>query len=248
MLDQALQQPLVGQQQPLIGRIYTQLAEIALDAAQPAVALPAAQSASVIAEATDVPESRSAAQRVLANALDQAKRPQEAFAAHDKAVTLLVETPSHSGGDAERDGSLGVGRTRELFSDAIDFCMRTARIEKALEWLQLSRDATLRRIFDPTKLKAQDKGARETLEKLKQAAAAQKQLHVELAKPTAARNRELGQKLYNWLVAPIAADMAAARQTINVPYGPLYYLPIHALETTGSDGKPVFAIEQARMG
>lgn len=364
----------------LIARIYTALANMENDAGQPAVALPAAVSAVAIADGRELVGERWGPQHALAVALDKSGKLDDAFAAHDKAVQLLVQSLSGLGGEAERDGGLSVGRARDVFADAVEFCMRTGRVEKALEWLELSRDATLRRIFDPTKLKAQDGATKGTIDKIRQAeqqaAATKKALGEELAKPDAqrnqavvdalgkvaaandkelrqlmvqlnaknprmyqalsikaedirelqrslpegavvveyfsaddalyafvisrdvakpkayrvavgateleravfdwratvqarnpsvrggkraevfgadaaaapARNKELGQQLYKWLLGPLQGELAGATTVMVVPYGSLYYLPVHALETVDAAGKPQFALEKYRIG
>ncbi len=379
-LASALQLAQVAGRKPQMSSIFAKSAQLELDAGQAAAALPLAQSATDLAATVDIAGNQFPAWHVLAVALDKAGQAERAFAAHEKAVTTLVDVLSRSGGDAARDGSLNVGRTREVFRDAVDHCLRTGRIEKALEWLELSRDATLRRIFDPSKLKAQDLAARAALDKIRQAeqqvAASKKALQEELAKPEAernhavvealgkvvasndrefrqlmvqlnaknprmyqalsikaenvrdlqksipegtvvvqyfaaddalyafvitrdgsrpkaikvevgaaeldkaifgwrdtvaarnptvrggkraevvgidptaapARNKELGKKLYNWLLAPIASEIAGAQTVMVVPYGSLYYLPVHALETTDAAGKPLYAIEKQRIG
>lgn len=379
-LASALQLARVAGRKPQMSSVFAKAAQLELDAGQAATALPLAQSATDLAEEIDIAGSRFPAWHVLAVALDKTGNAEGAYAAHEKAVAALVDVLSRSGGEAARDGSLSVGRTREVFRDAVDHCMRTGRIEKALEWLELSRDATLRRIFDPSKLKAQDQAARAELDKIRQAeqqvAASKKALHDELAKPEAQRNqavvealgkvvasndrefrqlmvqlnaknprmyqalsikaenlrdlqksipegtvvvqyfasddalyafvitrdgsrpkavkvevsaadlekaifgwrdtvaarnptvrggkraevfgidpaaapaanKALGRKLYNWLLAPIAAELAGAQTVMIVPYGSLYYLPVHALESSDPAGKPFYAIEKQRIG
>lgn len=374
----------------LVTRVLSELGLLRVKQGQLDLALSLAAEATRSADQSDVPEERWKAHHALALTLDARKEPDRAFAEFERTIADLVETLSRTGtADADRDNAMSVGRTRDAFKDAVDFCMRSGRVEKALEWLELSRDATLRRVFDPTKLKAQSEETKKALEAVKtaelQAAAAKKALQDELAKPEAARSqarvealgkvaagndrelrqlmlqlnaknpriyqalsikaedvrelqkslpegtvvveyfladdalyifviaresgrprafkvdvaaadveravfewrtaiaahnpvdraelekrrsrgqkraevfgmdpveapkrsRELGQKLYNWLLAPIEAELKLAKTAMLVPYGPLYYLPFHALEHSGPDGSLRYAIEDTRLG
>ncbi len=62
------------------------------------------------------------------------------------------------------------------------------------------------------------------------------------------RAPKLGAQLYDWLIAPVADEMAAARTTLLVPFGCLHYLPVHALGTERKDGTVSYAIERFRIG
>jgi CHAT domain-containing protein len=58
----------------------------------------------------------------------------------------------------------------------------------------------------------------------------------------------LAERLHGWLIAPIEAEMARAKTTLVVPFGPLYYLPFHALSTPDASGRPVYVLEKHRLG
>ncbi len=62
------------------------------------------------------------------------------------------------------------------------------------------------------------------------------------------RAPKLGAQLYDWLIAPVADEMAAAHTTLLVPFGCLHYLPFHALGTERKDGSVLYAIERFRIG
>lgn len=381
---QRLQQALVLAQQiksrGLTARAQIELARLELSEGQGAIAVDLAGQATLLTEVAEVAEDRWRAQHIFARSLDAVHREDLAFAAYQIAVDQLVAALAQSGGEADRDGALGVGYAREVFKDAVAFCLRTGKVEKALEWLELSRDAALRRVFDPGKLQAQNAGLRQDLERIKQAelqaVASKKALDKELLKPELERNtarvealgkvaahtdRELRQlmlqlnsknprmyqalsikaediralqnslpegavvveyfladdalyiflitkdttkprafrvevgakqleqavfdwrasiaarnpmvrgkkraevlgaeplaaqgrslqlsrQLYAWLLGPIEAELASARTVLVVPYGPLYYLPIHALALPGLPEKPVYALEKYRIG
>ncbi len=56
------------------------------------------------------------------------------------------------------------------------------------------------------------------------------------------------ERLHGWLIAPIEAEMARAKTTLVVPFGPLYYLPFHALAAPDASGRPVHVLEKYRLG
>jgi CHAT domain-containing protein len=58
----------------------------------------------------------------------------------------------------------------------------------------------------------------------------------------------LARKLHGWLIAPVEAEMAKAKTTLIVPFGPLYYLPFHALASDDAEGNPVYVLEKHRVG
>lgn len=378
--DTALELARGVKERALTARILVEKARLALKTGQGAAALALAAEATELTEIAEVAEDRWRAQHTFAHALDAEHKEDQAFAAYELAVGQLVAALALSGGEADRDGALSVGITREVFKDAVEFCLRTGRVEKALEWLELSRDAALRRVFDPGKLQAQNPRLRKTLEEIKQAElqaiASKKALDQELSKPEAQRNtarvealgkvaahtdrelrqlmvqlnaknprmyqalsikaediralqaslpegtvvleyfladdalyifliakdsnrprafkvdvasaqlekhvfdwrasiaarnpvvrgkkraevlgleapaaqartHELSQQLYNWLLGPVQAELAGAHTVLVVPYGPLYYLPIHALELPGAAEKPRYALETMRIG
>jgi CHAT domain-containing protein len=56
------------------------------------------------------------------------------------------------------------------------------------------------------------------------------------------------ERLHGWLIAPIEAEMARAKTTLVVPFGPLYSLPFHALSAPDASGRPVYVLEKHRLG
>ncbi len=366
----------------------TTAADVLVREGKPAEAVPLAREASQIAESRDLTTHIMQAQHTLGMALQANHADAEAANALDRAAVLATEVVSRGGEEEDRQGQLAVGDIRDMFRDAIDILIRLGKVERALELLEMSRDANLRKIFDPTRLKPQDSKVAGTLEDMKstaaQNAAAKKALSEELAKPkeqqsservkalservagtdgelrqllsrlkrdnrqlyallaitpesiaelrdslpadamvleyftaadalyafvisrdkqnvraykvpvsakeveatvvafrkaleqgdrvrgkaaaktkrgsqafggddtaTPAQTVELGRKLYDWLLAPVAAELAQAKTTMIVPFGPLYYLPFHALVLPAPkdkpDAPPTYAIEKYRL-
>ncbi len=72
--------------------------------------------------------------------------------------------------------------------------------------------------------------------------------YVSALKTEMPRAPALGAKLYDWLIAPAADEMAQARTTLLVPFGCLHYLPFQALGTVDAGGTPHYALERFRIG
>ncbi len=368
------------QREPFMAGIQTEVALLEARAGRPNEAKAAANEAVRIADQLEFSDDRWAAHHALGKALEAGKDDKVAVAEYESAIATVTALLSRTGNDQEREGAFGYGRVRDLFRDAIDLLVRTGNVTRAMELLELSRDADLRRIFDSTRLRAQDDKLKKALSEMKsveqQATAAKKALDEEMRKPAdqrsvprvealskvaAATDGELRQlllrlkrdhrqiyallavnpeslselrdslppdtvvveyfiavdavyafvlskdrdkprafkvavtageieqavfdwrravggqgsvrggkktrgssaladdsagvdadalskKLYTWLIAPVEAEMARAKTTLFVPFGPLYYLPMHALATTDADGNTLYAIEKFRIG
>lgn len=65
--------------------------------------------------------------------------------------------------------------------------------------------------------------------------------------PTAATELEVSQPLYDWLLAPVQDDLAAAETTLVLPFGALYYLPLHGLLHQTAAGER-YVLEDHRIG
>ena len=72
-------------------------------------------------------------------------------------------------------------------------------------------------------------------------------LDAEAGEVDSAATMAQGKQLYQWLLQPIEAELAASKTAVLLPFGPLYYLPLHALVATGPEGKTQFAIEKFRL-
>jgi CHAT domain-containing protein len=368
------------QREPFLAGVQTEVALLEARAGRPAEAKAAAKDAVRIADRLEFSDDRWAAHHALGRALEAGKEDAAAVVEYEAAIATVIALLSRSGNDQERESAFGYGRVRDVFRDAIDLLVRTGNVTRALELLELSRDADLRRIFDTNRLHAQDGKLKVALSEMKsaeqQALAAKKALDEEMRKPAeqrsgarvealskvaAATDGELRQlllrlkrdhrqiyallavnpeslselrdslppdtlvveyfiaadavyafvlskdrdkprafkvavtaqeieqavfdwrkavggqgsvrggkktrgsaplgdeakgpdaialskKLYSWLIAPVEAEMAQAKTTLFVPFGPLYYLPMHALATTDETGKLVYALEKYRIG
>lgn len=67
------------------------------------------------------------------------------------------------------------------------------------------------------------------------------------AEATAATELEVAQPLYDWLLAPVQAELDAAETTLVLPFGALYYLPLHGLLHQTPKGER-YVLEEHRIG
>jgi CHAT domain-containing protein len=338
-----------------------ELAHGALAAGELEPALASAQTALAIARKLDSPQLLWEAWYAAARAYEKSNRLDEAMNAYQQAVEALVGPQTAPASDEEQSQKLEFGRTRRVFSDAVDLAIRLGRIDLAMEIAQRSRDASLRKKLDAGEVKAADPKLQSTLDDVSDAEARSKaakdRLSEELAKPTEEQSQEkiatlseiaaksegelrqlllqlkrdhrqlyamlafspesisrlrqqlpedvlvvqyfitesagyiftlrrdasltrahkipvggielrdtvyefvqqvrmelprapqLGAKLFDWLLAPIEADLKAARTTLLVPFGCLHYLPFQALAPLAAEGSaPHYAIERYRLG
>ena len=167
--------------------IKSELALLEVKAGQIKRALQLAQEAAKLTAKVDQGETRWTAQYALALASDKSMDEKAAFAAYEQAVQGVIGQLKGATGDSDRDGQLKFGHMREVMRDAIEFCLRTGRTDRALELLEMARDAELRRAFDPSRIKAQTAGLAKALDQVKAAeaevAASKKALQEELSKP-----------------------------------------------------------------
>ncbi len=177
---------------PLVGRVQAEVALVEVAAGQVAAGKAAADEAVAIAAAIESPEQQWAAWHALGRAEAAAGRKAEAIAAYDKALAVMDQAMRGAGGEVEQQGFLGYGRVREVYKEAVQLLLEAGQTNRALEVLELSRDANLRRIFDPAKIRTRDAALEQKLEAVaeaeRQAAAASRALADELAKPEAQRN------------------------------------------------------------
>jgi len=376
-LDRALALARELDRKPYVASILAASSRLETDDGKVEASVARGREAVQMAAGFDEPSLLIAVHFALGKALIAAKRDEEALAQLEKAVAAVVDSMARMGGDEFRDAMLNVGDTRDVFRDAIDTLIRLGKVDRALELLELSHDANLRRIFDPSKLKPKDAELKKTLGDLKdktaEAEAAKKALNEELAKPESQRSvarvealskrmassdgemrqlllrlkrdhralysmlsitpesiadlreslprdalvleyfvatdalyifvitREqktaraykvpvsaqdletavyefrkgidasgrsrgskafvdeaeakpnppptfaLSRKLYGWLIAPVQAELTAAKTTMIVPFGALHYLPFQALVTNDDKDKPVYLLEKHRL-
>ncbi len=373
------------QLEPNLAQVLAEQALVLIKQGQVPAAVQAAQEAMQHAQSLDVTAIRWPCAHALGRALEAAQDLPSAAKAYDEAVTTLVDQLTRAGSDADRHGALSYSRTREVFKDAMDLQIRLGNVTRAMEILELSRDAELRRIFEHSGVKAQDGKLSKVLVDVRdaeqQAAAARQALDLELAKPqvqrSAGRVEALGKQvaqtdgelrqlllhlkrdhrqmyallavnpeslselrsslppqttvveyfvasdavyafvlakdqpkphafkiavaadvleravfdwrrsiggqgsvrgarrsgakrsaqglgdegvpegadadalstqLYDWLLQPLEAELSTAHTVLIVPFGPLYYLPLHALQGKDAQGHAFYALEKYRIG
>src|SRR5690606_14681804 len=92
----------------------------------------------------------------VAKANELKKLDQAALDAYEKALEFLGKALQATGGETEKKGYMNTGRVRELYSDAIQRLLQSGKTQRAMEILELSRDAMLKQQFDPTKVQTKD--------------------------------------------------------------------------------------------
>ncbi len=155
-------------------------------------ALAAAEEAQRIAKATDHATLRWAADHALGRALAKAGRTTEALEAYERAIALITGAATRSGNEDAQTGFFRYGTVRRVVQDAIDLLLSMNRANRALELIELTRDAELRRMFDPSKIRTTRGDVNQTLKGLstaqQQAEAVQRSIDAEFAKPEGERN------------------------------------------------------------
>ncbi|MCO4762783.1 MAG: CHAT domain-containing protein [Myxococcales bacterium] len=173
----------------LLASALVELAWVDVEGGAPAKGLRAAREAYAITRVLDLDSSLQAALHVLGRALAGAGQTQAGLVRLQAAAKILAKRVRQSGGlDAQR-GFLSFGRTRQVYKDAIDLLLKAGRVNDAMAIIELSKDASLRNMFDPNRIKTTDKKLKQTLGGLgaaeRQVKAARKQLAVERARPAA---------------------------------------------------------------
>ncbi len=183
--------------------IHVELCHTELLAKRPKDALVHAEKAAAIAARIDIDGQRWAAMHALGLALAANGKGAEAAEKLKEATVVLAREIARSGGEQEQQGTMGVGRARKAFRDAIDLLIRLGRTDEALEVLERSRDAALKRTFRNVRPEVKDKAASaalDTVQDAKQKAdAARRALVAEQSKPETqrsdARIKALGERI-----------------------------------------------------
>lgn len=129
-----------------------------------------------------------------ANARAAELQGRDATDAYDKALDAIGRMLQAAGED--RGGFLATGHVRELYTAAIANLMKQGKTARAMEVLELSRDATLKQQFDATKVKPKDPALRSKLEKADQARAHVIGLQKQLQQATnPAQQKALGEQI-----------------------------------------------------
>ncbi|MFT5431055.1 MAG: CHAT domain-containing protein [Myxococcota bacterium] len=183
----------------LVATTRTELASLELKANRPAEALTAAKEAAAVAATIELPRIRWSAWHVLGKAHEKSGDLDEALKSYELAVDEVARLQPRGG----EDGFLSFGRTRDVYKDAIDLMLRMGKVDRAFEILELSRDANLKRMFNPAKVKTGSAKVDQTLDKLgsaeSAAEAARREMNKEQLKPAAEQNpdrlKALGERV-----------------------------------------------------
>lgn len=127
----------------------------------------------------------------------------EAGDAYEKALEQLGRALQAAGGENAREGFMSTGRVREAYMDATEHFLKLGNTKRAMEILEISRDALLTQAVDPTKIQTKDAKLRAGLDRYEQTRSRvrglQKQLDQAMQKPTAQRSdtqvKALGERI-----------------------------------------------------
>lgn len=209
--EQALAVAQRYQRPPALAASQWILALIAIKQNRADEAMTRAKEAVTLAQQTDDPGLMWNAWHALARAHELKGQGGDAVAAYEKSLEHLGRALQATGGENEQQGYMNTGRVREVYKDAIKRFLEAGHTKRAMEILELSRDALLKQSFDPTKIQTKDAKLRAKLDRYNEARARvqglQKQLERAMDKPTAQRS--------NAQVKAISEQIAKTRQELN---------------------------------
>ncbi len=192
LLDAVIAQARKTGRKTLLADALVERAWVDVESGDPRAALPPAKEAYAITRLLDQDGALEAAHHVLGRALAGTGQTKEALTHLQAAAKILAKRVGRSGGEDAQRGFLAYGRTRRVYKDAIDLLLKAGRTNEAMAIIELSRDASLRKMFDPARIQTADKALKQTLGGLsaaeRQADAARKQLATERARPDATQN------------------------------------------------------------
>lgn len=175
------------QRRTSVGTAQWILAMVAIKESKGDEALKAAKAAVAIAQKTDDASLLWNAYHALARASELKALDKDAVDAYEKALEHLGRALLASGGESEQQGYMNTGRVREVYKDAIARMLKSGNTKRAMEILELSRDAQLKQAFDPTKVATKDPKLRARLDKYEESRnrvqGLQKQLDKAMEKP-----------------------------------------------------------------
>ncbi|MEZ4266003.1 MAG: CHAT domain-containing protein [Myxococcota bacterium] len=190
---------------PMVASLLAELARIELSENAVDSARKAADEAVKIASATDDEELGWKAWHVLARVRDKSGETEAAGKAFDEAVARLGKAVVATGDEGSRAGYLSYGRAREVYRDAIQHFLDAGQPRRAMELLELSRDAQLRELMDPSRIDAQDADLGAGLSRYEsarhRAAAARSRLDQTLSRPVEERSGQLVDELTRQVAA-----------------------------------------------
>ncbi len=201
--EQALAMAQRFQRRPALASSRWMLALIAIKEKKADKAVEHAQAAVDLAVKTDDAALLWNAWHALAQARELKAQDKDAVEAYEKALEHLGKALVAAGGEADRQGYMSTGRVRDVYKDAVALLLKVGKTARAMEILELSRDAQLKQMFDPTKIQSKDPKVRATLDKYEKTRARvqglQKQLDEAMDKSSAQRSdaqvKALGEQI-----------------------------------------------------
>lgn len=192
LLDQVIARARATGRRVLLANALMERAWVEIETNKPKTALQPAKKAFAITASLDNAETLQSAHHVLGRAMTASGDSKGGLRHLTTAAKILAKRVSRSGGQDAQRGFLSYGRTRQVYRDAIDGLLKVGRVNEAMALIELSRDASLRKMFDPGRIKTHDSNLKRTLGGLgtaeRQAEAARKQLASERARPKAKQN------------------------------------------------------------
>jgi len=191
-------------------RALALLAEIAIDDGRADDAQARAKEALALATQTDANDLLTTSWYQLARAYRLAKRDQDALDAFEKAIDFRARELLAVGGDSDRSAFLNVGDNRSLYKHAVEHMLAMGKNDRAMEVLELSRDATVKTFLDPTKVQTGDATTQAQLATFEQKRARMSDLERKLAeaKDRPSRQRDTGKE------KALATEIAKTRQEL----------------------------------
>ncbi|MCB9728624.1 MAG: CHAT domain-containing protein [Deltaproteobacteria bacterium] len=184
---------------PLVAWLQAELSRVELGEGELAAARTAADEAVRIAGKTDDDALGWKAWHAMARVLEAADEKDAAGKAFDEAVARLGRALVAAGDEGSRAGYLRFGRARSVYQDAIQHFLDAGDHRRAMELLELSRDAQLRELMDPSRIDAQDPTLGAGLSRYEsakhRATAARSRLDETLARPAEERSEQLVDEL-----------------------------------------------------
>ncbi len=175
------------------------LALVALGEGKPDEAVKRAKDAVAIAEKTDSVTVLWNAYYVLGRAYEMKKQDKDALAAYEHAMGFLSNALLAAGADSERTGYMNTGRVREVYRNSVELLLKLGMTTRAMEVLEISRDAMLKQSFDATEVASPNAAVQALLDKYEAARGRvnglQKQLDKAAEKQSAAQVKALGEQI-----------------------------------------------------
>lgn len=199
------------QRRPDLAAAQWILALIAIRENKAEEALTRAKDSVALAEKTDSVMILWNAWHALARAHELKGQDNDAVAAYEKALEYLGRALQAAGGEAEQQGYMNTGRVRDVYKDAVARFLKAGQTKRAMEILELSRDAQLKQSFDPTKIQTKDTKLRAKLDRYDETRARVKGLEKQLA---TAMEKSSTQRSETQVKA-LGEQIAKSRQELN---------------------------------